>query len=71
MHRTQDLRTDAITAGHITQALKIQAEFGYEKARRQLDALGVDVQLALALLARRYDRRDPNRAPGSDAPPSA
>ncbi len=53
-----DLRVDAITARHITQALKTQAEYGYEKARYELEALGVDIQLAVALLARRYDRRD-------------
>lgn len=67
MNRKQDLRTDAITAGHIADALKTQAEYGYEKARWQLEALGVDVQLAIALLARRYDRRDPNRPPGEQA----
>ena len=53
-----DLRVDAITARHIAQALKTQAEYGYEKARYELEALGVDIQLAVALLARRYDRRD-------------
>lgn len=57
MKRKVDMRTDAITARHIAQALKTQAEFGYEYARVQLEALGVDSHLALALLAQQTDRR--------------
>lgn len=57
MKRKVDMRTDAITARHIAQALKSQAEFGYEYARVQLEALGVDTHLALALLAQQTDRR--------------
>ena len=61
--RKMEMRTDAITARHIAQALKTQAIHGYEHARVQLEALGVDSQLALALLAHQRERR------ASDSPP--
>jgi hypothetical protein len=67
LKRKMEMRTDAITARHIAQALKTQAEFGYEHARAQLEALGVDTQLAMALLAHQRDRRasGPGSPPGS------
>ena len=55
--RKMELRSDVLTARHIAQALKTQAEFGYEHARVQLEALGIDTHLALALLAHQQDRR--------------
>ncbi len=57
LKRKLDMRTDLITARYIAQALKTQEQFGYEHARVQLEALGVDTHLALALLAQQKDRR--------------
>lgn len=55
--RKMELRSDVLTARHIAQALKTQAQFGYEHARVQLEALGIDAHLAVALLANQTDRR--------------
>lgn len=60
--RKMEMCTDVITARYIAQALKTRAEFGYEHARAQLEALGVDNHLALALLAHEKDRRLPGHA---------
>lgn len=57
MAREKDVRTDPDTAEHITQALRLQAQYGFDVARRHLLALGVDSNLAQRLLSIRYERR--------------
>lgn len=57
MAREKDVRTDTNTAGHITEALKLQTQYGYDFAQRHLLALGVDPALAIRLLSIRYERR--------------
>ena len=55
--RMIDLRNDDATAAHITDALRLQNQFGYEYACEHLKSLGVAPQLAQRLLSIRYDRR--------------
>ncbi len=55
--RIIDLRNDEATAAHIADALRLQTEYGYERACDHLRALGIQPQLAQRLLAIRYDRR--------------
>ena len=57
MARESDYRTDRHTAEHIADALQLQAEYGFDVARRHLLARGIETQLALRLLAIRFDRR--------------
>lgn len=57
MNRIVDLRFDDETARHVTQALQIQAECGYERARNHLEEAGVPEELALRVLSIRFDRR--------------
>ena len=57
MARENDVRTDPDTAEHIAAALKLQTEYGFDVARRHLLSLGIESQLALRMLAIRYDRR--------------
>ena len=57
MVESMDLRKDAITAARVREALHLQREFGYEYARKYLQAMGVNRVLALQVLARRVDRR--------------
>lgn len=62
MNRIMDLRDEGPTAAYISDALRLQAEFGHEHACDYLKALGVDTQLAKRVLAIRYDRRRPSIA---------
>ena len=55
--RIIELRNDDATAAHITDALRLQTQFGYEYACAHLKLLGVAPQLAQRLLSIRYDRR--------------
>ena len=57
MKRTNDMRSDAKTAAHLSQALRLQSQFGHERAYSYLRALGVDAQLAQRVLAVRFERR--------------
>ena len=57
MAREKDFRTDPKSAGHIAEAMTIQARYGFDVARRHLLAAGVEPQLAMRMLAIRYDRR--------------
>jgi hypothetical protein len=57
MNRIPDLRIDAVTARHLADALQIQAEFGYDRARSHLAQAGVEPKLSQHLLSIRYDRR--------------
>ena len=57
MARENDVRTDSNTADHIAEALGLQAQYGFDFARRYLLSLGVDAALADRLLAIRYERR--------------
>ena len=52
-----DFRVDSGTAALLADALKLQAQFGFEYAHRHLQAQGVEAQRAQRLLAIRYDRR--------------
>ncbi len=54
-----NFRVDAGTAALLSDALKLQAQYGFEFAHRHLQAQGVDAQRAQRLLAIRYDRRAP------------
>ncbi len=60
MTKDSDVRTDRDTAELVAQALKLQAEYGFDYARRHLLSVGVDAQLAARLLSIRYDRRARN-----------
>lgn len=62
MARDNDFRTDPDTAEHIAEALKMQSEFGFDIARRHLLSLGIESQLALRMLAIRFERRANSRA---------
>jgi len=55
--RMIDLRNDDATAAHISAALRLQTQFGYDYASAHLRSLGVQPQLAQQLLSIRYDRR--------------
>ncbi len=57
MARESDFRTDQNTAEHIAEALQLQAQYGFDYAKRHLHLLGIETQLALRMLAMRYDRR--------------
>lgn len=57
MARESDFRTDQNTAEHIAEALQLQAQYGFDVARRRLEQQGIDTELALRVLAVRYDRR--------------
>ena len=52
-----DLRGDAATAAHISAALRLQAQFGHERAYGYLLAHRISAQLALRVLAVRFERR--------------
>ncbi len=52
-----DFRVDQDTAALVADALKLQAQYGFEFARRHLLAQGVEAQLAQRLLGIRYERR--------------
>ncbi len=60
-----DLRVDSSTAAHVTEALRLQKEFGYDHACRYLDEAGVAKSLSEELLARRFERRRVADAPRS------
>jgi hypothetical protein len=55
--RIIDLRHDGATAAHVSAALQLQAEYGFDYASAHLQALGIDPHLAQRLLAIRYERR--------------
>jgi hypothetical protein len=55
--RIIDLRHDGATAAQVSQALQLQAQYGYQYASEHLQALGVDAHLVQRLLAIRYERR--------------
>ncbi len=55
--RSNDLRQDDATAAFVSDALRLQIQFGHEYASAHLRALGVQAQLAQRLLAIRYERR--------------
>ena len=55
--RLIDLRIDDATAAHISDALRLQSEFGYDYACAHLRSLGVQQEMAQRLLSIRYDRR--------------
>jgi hypothetical protein len=55
--RIIDLRVDEDTAAHISDALQMQMQYGYDYACDHLQSLGVPPQVAQRLLAIRYDRR--------------
>jgi hypothetical protein len=57
MKRETDVRTDRNTALHIREALSLQALYGFDFAREHLLAQGIEQQLALRMLAIRYERR--------------
>ena len=65
--RIIDLRIDDVTATHISDALRLQTEYGYQHASDHLRALGVQPQLAQRLLALRYDRREAQAARYAEA----
>ena len=65
--RIIDLRIDDVTATHISDALRLQTEYGYQHASDHLRALGVPPQLAQRLLALRYDRREAQAARYAEA----
>lgn len=60
MKRIIELREEGPTAAYISDALRLQAQFGYEHASDYLKALGVDTELAQRMLGIRYDRRRPS-----------
>ncbi len=60
MKRIIELREDGPTAAYVSDALRLQAQFGYEHAADYLRALGVDTELAQRMLGIRYDRRRPS-----------
>ena len=60
MKRIIELREEGPTAAYISDALRLQAQFGHEHAANYLRALGVDGALARRILAIRYDRRRPS-----------
>lgn len=57
MARENDVRTDSNTADYIAEALRLQAQYGFDFARRHLLSLGVDAALTDRLLSIRYERR--------------
>lgn len=57
MATDNDFRVDAGTAALLADALKLQAQYGFEFAHRHLQAQGVEAQRAQRLLAIRYERR--------------
>ena len=65
--RIIDLRIDDVTATYIADALRLQAEYGYQHACDHLRALGVQAKLAQRLLAIRYDRREAQAAQYAEA----
>ncbi len=52
-----DFRVDTGTAELLADALKLQAQYGFEFAHRHLQAQGLEAQRAQRLLAIRFDRR--------------
>lgn len=62
MNRIIELRDEGPTAAYISDALRLQAQFGHEHAAEYLKALGVDTALAQRMLGIRYDRRRPSIA---------
>jgi len=60
MKRIIELRDEGPTAAYISDALRLQAQFGHEHAADFLRALGVECNLARRMLAIRYDRRRPS-----------
>lgn len=57
-----DLRDTGPTAAYISDALRLQAQFGHDHAAEYLKSLGVDSDLAHRMLGIRYDRRRPSIA---------
>ena len=57
MARDSDFRSDHKTAGHIAQALHLQAQYGFDVARRHLQSMGIETEFAWRMLAIRHDRR--------------
>ena len=57
MDRHNDLRADPATAAHVSEALRLQAQFGHERAYSHLLANAISPQLARRVLAVRYERR--------------
>jgi hypothetical protein len=62
MKRIIELRDEGPTAAYISDALRLQAQFGHEHAADYLKALGVERELAQRMLGIRYDRRRPSIA---------
>jgi hypothetical protein len=56
--RIIDLRQDAVTAAHVSDALRLQAKYCYQYASAYLQSQGIDEQHLLAI---RYERRSPMR----------
>lgn len=57
MNRHIDLRADPATAAHVSEALRVQAQFGHERAYSHLLGRAINPQLAQRVLAVRYGRR--------------
>ncbi|WP_426211956.1 hypothetical protein [Massilia sp. TWP1-3-3] len=65
MTRENNFRTDQNTAEHIAEALKLQAQYSFDYAKRHVMSLGAASQLALRMLAIGYQRRARTSATGT------
>ena len=74
MDRMIELREERSTSAYISDAWRLQAQFGPERAADYLRALGVEPALAQRMLGIGYDRRRPSIdtsvRTGLDAPPA-
>jgi len=68
MSHHPERRRDLVTSQQITQALRLAAEYGYDRARRHMEQAGIPNELMTQLLLTRYDRRSDRSATVSAHP---